>query len=65
MGEASQPSRVENQVSSTTVSLVKGLPVRNTAAVEEDKITLLMEDTFAQEFRTFSVPFTAGSIISS
>lgn len=51
----------ENQVSSTTTSGVRGLPLNITAAIEEVITTLLMEETFAHDLSTLSVPLTAGS----
>ena len=51
----------ENQLSSTVTSVLRGFPVHKTAAIEEVRTTLFIDENFAHELRTFSVPFTAGS----
>lgn len=56
---------LENQVSSTTTSAARGTPVNRTAAVEDVNTTLVTEATLLHEFRTFSVPFIAGSSSSA
>lgn len=61
----SQKEGSENQLSSTTTSGPRGLPLKIIAAMEEVTTTLLREGTFAQEPRTLRVPFTAGSISSA
>lgn len=55
----------ENQLSSTTTSGVRGLPLYATAAIEDVNTTLLIDGAFAHDPRTFSVPFNAGSINST
>lgn len=59
--DSRQKSGSEYQLSSTTTSGLKGLPLYNTAAIEDVRTTLFIDGTFAQELRTLSVPFTAGS----
>lgn len=60
-----QKSGSVNQVSSTTTSGVRGLPLYATAAIEDVKTTRLIDGDFAHELRTLSVPFTAGSSSSA
>lgn len=62
---SSQSTGEENQVSSTTTSGFKGFPVTRTEAMEDVITTLLIDGTFAQDWRTLSVPFTAGSMRSA
>lgn len=59
-----QISGLENHVSSTTTSEVRGMPVWETAAKEDVKTTRFTLDDFAHDLRTLRVPFTAGSISS-
>jgi hypothetical protein len=61
----SQSSGTENHFSSTTTPGDKGFSVNTTAAIDDVKTTLFTEEAFLQEARTFSVPFTAGSINST
>ena len=61
----SQTCGTENQVSSTTVSGVRGVPVSRTAPIEDVKTTRFMLGNLAQDDSTFSVPFIAGSNISA
>ena len=65
LGYLPQYCGLENQVSSTTTSGSRGWPVNRTAAVEDVKTTLLTEESLLHALRTFSVPFTAGSITST
>lgn len=60
-----QNSGLENQVSSTKTSGARVIPVNRTAAIEDVRTTLLTVSALLQAFRTFSVPFTAGSITST
>lgn len=60
-----QTSALENHVSSTTTSGVRGLPLYTTAAMDDVTTTLLTEGVLMQELKTLSVPFTAGSINSA
>jgi len=52
----------ENQVSSTTTSGVRGLPLYKTAATEEVKITCFTDGDLAHDLTTLRVPLIAGSI---
>lgn len=60
-----QKSGSDHQVSSTTTSGVRGLPLAKTAAMEDVKTTLLMDGVLAHDPSTLSVPFNAGSIKSA
>ena len=60
---SSQATGSENQVSLIATSGVRGFLLNITEAMEDVRITLLIEGTFAHDWRTLSVPFTAGSII--
>ena len=60
-----QRSGSENQVSSTTTSGVRGLPLYKTAATEDVKTTLLTLGALAHDPKTLSVPFNAGSTNSA
>ncbi|GER38367.1 glucans biosynthesis protein D [Striga asiatica] len=55
----------DHQVSSTTTSGVRGLPLAKTATTDEVKTTLLTDGVFAHDRSTFRVPFRAGSIKSA
>uniref|UniRef100_A0A2P2J9K3 Uncharacterized protein MANES_S060300 n=2 Tax=Rhizophora mucronata TaxID=61149 RepID=A0A2P2J9K3_RHIMU len=61
----SQYEGSEYQVSSTTTSGVSGVPLKAMATIDNIKITRLIEVTFAQDLRTFSVPSIAGLINSA
>ena len=61
----SQKAGSENQVSSTVTSGVRGFPLNETAAIEDVKMTLLIDGTLAHDLRTLSVPFNAGSTTSA
>jgi len=54
----------ENQVSSTTTSGERGLPLYKTAAKEEVKTIRFTDVDFAHDLTTLRVPLTAGSINS-
>ena len=58
----SQKTGSENQLSSTSTSGAKGFPLNATEVIDDVTTTLLKDGTFAQDLKTFIVPFSAGSI---
>lgn len=62
---SSQNTGSENHVSSTTVSGPLGLRLNATVTIEDVRTTLLTDDSLLHDCRTFTVPFTAGSISST
>lgn len=61
----SQISGMENQVSSMTASGLLGLPLFDTAAIDDVITTLFTVAALEHDLRTFNVPLTAGSINSA
>lgn len=56
---------MENQVSSMTASGLLGLPLFDTAAIDDVITTLFTVAALEHDLRTFNVPLTAGSINSA